>query len=306
MAVAFRDYYEVLGVPQDADTEDIRRTYRKLARENHPDINKAPEAEDRFKEISEAYEVLRDEERRRQYDRVRRQRRNAQDMPGANGFGAGSGDGFRDVAVEFGDGNFSDFFESMFGARRSPFGDAAFEDFAARGGDHEAVLELSLEEAAAGGRRKISLGDGRNYEVEVPPGVRDGQRIRLAGQGGAGLGRGPAGDLFLRVRLKPHPWFEVDGRDIRTTLPVTPWEAALGAEVEVRTLTGTARVKVPKGSSSGRSLRLRGQGLPGPRGEQGDLYAEIRIHVPRRLSSRERELFEQLAEVSTFNPRGRP
>jgi curved DNA-binding protein len=305
MAVAFRDYYEVLGVPRDADTEDIRRAYRKLARENHPDINKDPEAEDRFKEISEAYEVLRDEERRRQYDRVGRHRRNGQDMSGADGFGGAPGNGFRDVNVEFGDSNFSDFFESMFGARRSPFGDAAFEDFAARGGDHEAVLELSLEEAAAGGRRKISLGDRRDYEVEVPPGVRDGQRIRLAGQGGAGLGRGPTGDLFLRVRLKPHPWFEVDGRDIRTTLPVTPWEAALGAEVEVPTLTGTARVKVPKGSSSGRRLRLRGQGLPGPRDEQGDLYAEIRIHVPRRLSSRERELFEQLAEVSTFNPRER-
>ena len=305
MPVAFRDYYEVLGVPRDADREDIRRAYRKLARENHPDINKDPAAEDRFKEISEAYEVLRDEERRRQYDRVRRQRRNGQDMSGAHGFGGAPGNGFRDVNVEFGDSNFSDFFESMFGARRSPFGDSAFEDFAARGGDHEAVLELSLEEAAAGGRRKISLGDRRNYEVEVPPGVRDGQRIRLAGQGGAGLGHGSAGDLFLRVRLKPHPWFEVDGRDIRTTLPVTPWEAALGAEVEVRTLTGTARVKVPKGSSSGRSLRLRGQGLPGPRDEQGDLYAEIRIHVPRRLSSRERELFEQLAEVSSFNPRER-
>ena len=305
MAVAFRDYYEALGVPRDADTEDIRRAYRKLARENHPDINKDPEAEDRFKEIAEAHEVLRDEERRRQYDRVRRHRRNGQDMSGADGFGGTPGNGFRDVNVGFGDSNFSDFFESMFGARRSPFGAAAFEDFAARGGDHEAVLELSLEEAAAGGRRKISLGDGRDYEVEVPPGVRDGQRIRLAGQGGAGLGRGPAGDLFLRVRLRPHPLFEVDGRDIRTTLPVTPWEAALGAEVEVPTLTGTARVKVPKGSSSGRSLRLRGQGLPGPRDGRGDLYAEIRIHVPRRLSSRERELFEQLAEVSTCNPRKR-
>ena len=301
-----KDFYAVLGVSPSATADEIKKQYRRMAKQYHPDANQNdPKAADRFKEISEAYEVLRDEERRRQYDRVRRQRRNAQDMSGANGFGAASGDGFRDVAVEFGDGNFSDFFESMFGARRSPFGDAAFEDFTARGGDHEAVLELSLEEAAAGGRRKISLGDGRNYEVEVPPGVRDGQRIRLAGQGGAGLGRGPAGDLFLRVRLRPHPSFEVDGRDIRTTLPVTPWEAALGAEVEVPTLTGTARVKVPKGSSSGRSLRLRGQGLPGPRDGRGDLYAEIRIHVPRRLSSRERELFEQLAEVSTFNPRER-
>ena len=206
MAVAFRDYYEVLGVPRDADTEDIRRAYRKLARENHPDINKDPEAEDRFKEISEAYEVLRDEERRRQYDTAEApQPERSGHVRGRRASAVRPGNGFRDVNVEFGDSDFSDFFESMFGARRSPFGDAAFEDFAARGGDHEAVLELSLEEAAAGGRRKISLGDGRDYEVEVPPGVRDGQRIRLAGQGGAGLGRGPAGDLFLRVRLKPHP-----------------------------------------------------------------------------------------------------
>src|SRR3954454_630302 len=147
MAVAFRDYYEVLGVPADADTEDIRRAYRRLARENHPDLNKDPAAEDRFKEISESYEVLRDEERRRQYDRLRRGARNGQDLSGAEGFGGGAGRGFRDVSFEFGDSGFSDFFESMFGARRSSFDDSPFEDFAARGGDHEAVLELPLEAA---------------------------------------------------------------------------------------------------------------------------------------------------------------
>ncbi len=172
-----------------------------------------------------------------------------------------------------------------------------------RGGDHEAVLELTLEEAAAGGKRRISLGDGRDFEVEIPRGVRDGQRIRLAGQGSAGIGGGPAGDLFLRVRLKPHPRFRVEGRDLYVDLPVSPWEAALGAEVPVPTLQGSARVKVPAGSSTGRRLRLRGQGLPGPNGSGGDLYAVLAVHVPKRLSKRERELFEQLAETSKFDPR---
>jgi curved DNA-binding protein len=284
MAVAFRDYYEVLGVPRDADTEDIRRAYRKLARENHPDINKDPEAEDRFKEISEAYEVLRDEERRRQYDRVRRHRRNGQDMSGADGFGGAPGNGFRDVDVEFGDSNFSDFFESMFGARRSPFGDAAFEDFAARGGDHEAVLELSLEEAAQGGRRTLSL-DGDEFTIDIPPGVRDGHLLRVRD------------DLVLRIRLRPHPRFRVRGDDVYTDVKLAPWEAALGTTVELQTLRGTAKLKVPPGSSSGRRLRLRGEGLG------GHLYAEVQIMVPKKLSKKERDLFEQLAKTSKFDPR---
>jgi curved DNA-binding protein len=175
-----------------------------------------------------------------------------------------------------------------------------------RGGDREAVLELSLEEAARGGPRRISLSDGSDFEVQIPHGVRDGQRIRLPGQGGAGSGGGPSGDLYLRVRLRPHPVFEVEGRDLYVDLPVTPWEAALGAEVPVPTLEGTARVKVPPGSSSGRRLRLRGQGLPdGAGGPAGDLYAIVEIHVPKKLTSRERELFEQLASVSKFDPRRR-
>jgi curved DNA-binding protein len=168
------------------------------------------------------------------------------------------------------------------------------------------VLELSLEEAARGGRRRISLNDGTDFEVEIPRGVRDGQRIRLPGQGGAGAGGGPAGDLYLRVRLRPHPVFRVEGRDLYVDLPVSPWEAALGAEVPVPTLEGSARVKVPPGSSSGRRLRLRGQGLPDSAGgPAGDLYAVVEIHVPKKLTRRERELFEQLASVSKFDPRKR-
>jgi curved DNA-binding protein len=198
------------------------------------------------------------------------------------------------VQFDFGEGGFGDLFEGMFGGRRGGAG------FSARGGDHEATLELSLEEAVRGGRRKITFADGRDYEVNVPAGVRDGQIIRLAGEGGEGVGGGPSGDLLLRVRIRPHPRFRVDGRDLHTDLPVTPSEAALGAEVPVRMLDGsTTRLKVPAGSSSGRKLRLRGQGMPG-----GDLYATLMIHVPKNMTKEERELYERLAEVSDFDPRG--
>jgi curved DNA-binding protein len=291
MAVGFRDYYETLGVPRDASQDEIRAAYRRLARQNHPDVNKSPEAEDRFKEVSEAYEVLRDPEKRAEYDRFGTNRRPGQDVSGASGF--------EDVRMDFGESGFSDFFEGLFGTRRGRRGGGGgFEGFSMRGTDHEAVLEISLQEAARGGRRRISLPDGRDLEVEIPPGVRDGQLIRLGGEGGEGMGGGPPGDLLMRVRVRPDRRFRVDGADVTTDLPVTPWEAALGARVEVATLDGTARVTVPPGSPSGRKLRLRGQGLGG-----GDLYAVIQIHVPKRLTSEERELFEELAEVSNFNPR---
>jgi curved DNA-binding protein len=310
MAVGYQDYYEALGVPRDAGEDEIRRAYRRLAREYHPDVNKDPGAEDRFKEISEAYEVLRDPEKRERYDRLGANWRSGQDVSGAAGFDDFGGQGgFGDVRVEFGDGgDFSDFFESFFGSRGAGrrgggFGGfEGFEGFSTRGGDQEAELELTLEEAAAGGRRKISLADGREYEVNIPRGVRNGQRIRLAGEGGRGSGTGPSGDLFLRVRVRPHPRFRVEGRDLYADLPVTPWEAALGATVPMRTLTGTTRVRVPAGSSCGRKLRLRGEGMPGARDEAGDLYATVKIEVPKRLTTEERELFERLADVSAFAP----
>jgi curved DNA-binding protein len=308
MAVAFQDYYELLGVPRDASDEEIRRAYRKLARQYHPDVNKDPGAEDRFKEVSEAYEVLRDPEKRRRYDQLGANWRSGQDVSGAAGFeeGFGGGNGFDDVRVDFGSGDFSDFFESMFGggARGGRAGRRGFGGMSFRGGDQEAVLELTLEEAARGGRRRISLGDGRDLEVDIPRGVRDGQQLRLAGEGEPGVGGGPRGDLFLRIRLRPDPRFRVEGRDLYTDLRITPWEAALGAEVPVPTLEGSGRVKVPPGSSCGRRLRLRGQGLPGSgTAADGDLYAVVQIQVPKRLSRKERSLFEQLAAESKFNPR---
>jgi curved DNA-binding protein len=325
--VAFRDYYDALGVSRDASNEDIRRAYRKLARENHPDVNKSEGAEDRFKEISEAYEVLRDPEKREAYDRFGSNWKAGQDVSGGGGdpfqgfrgggapgggfggFGGGADGGFGDVHVDFGgDGDYSDFFEQLFGrtGRRrrggGGGGGGGFEGFSPRGSDQEAVLELSLEEAASGGKRRIQLEDGRSFEVNVPRGVRDGQRIRLAGAGGDSA-RGTSGDLFLRVRIRPHPRFRVEGRDLYTDLPVTVSEAALGARVEVQTLTGRAKVRVPAGSSCGRRLRLKGEGLPAGDGKPGDLYATVQIRVPKNLTDDERELFERLAAVSTFDPR---
>jgi curved DNA-binding protein len=300
MPVAFRDYYETLGVSRDASEEEIRRAYRKLAREHHPDVNKDPGAEDRFKEVAEAYEVLRDPDKRARYDRLGANWKAGQDVSGAPGFG--------DVRVEFGegfgDGAFSDFFESLFAQRAG--GRARRmrpEDFSRRGSDHEAELELTLREAAQGGPRKVTFADGRSYQVTVPAGVRDGQRIRLAGEGGSGIGGGPSGDLFLRVRLRPDPRFRLEGRDLHVEVPIAPWEAALGATIEVPTLDGSAKVKVPPGTSTGRRLRLRGQGWPGPRGGHGDLYAHVKIVVPEHLDKTERKLFEELAKKSHFHPR---
>ncbi|WP_027006191.1 DnaJ C-terminal domain-containing protein [Conexibacter woesei] len=312
MAVGYRDYYEVLGVPRGASADEIRSAYRRLARENHPDVSKDQDASARFSEISEAYEVLRDPEKRAQYDRLGRDWRAGQDVSGTDGFRGRDGG---DVRFDFGtggDADFSDFFESLFGGgratsrggRRRQRPGSGGDGFALRGGDHEATIELTLEEAARGGRRRFTLDDGRDYEVTIPPGVRDGQRIRLAGEGAPGVGGGPSGDLFLRVRLRPHPRFRVDGRDLEVDLPVAPWEAALGARVPVPTLDGDATVKVPGGSSSGRRLRLAGQGMPGPGGERGDLYAIVKIVVQRRLRRDEKRAYQQLAEASErFDPR---
>ncbi|MFF5549801.1 DnaJ C-terminal domain-containing protein [Streptomyces olivaceoviridis] len=307
-----RDFYEVLGVPRDADKDEIQRAYRKLARKYHPDVNKDPAAEERFKEINEAFSVLSDPDQRARYDRFGEDfRKVPEDWEERVGAGAGAGGGFRwstggGPRVRYATSGFGaegvdveDLFGSLFGGAgrvRVP------------GADQEAELPLTVEEAYRGGRRTVTLagpvGQPRQYEVDVPPGATDGQRIRLAGEGGRGNGDAPAGDLYLRVRIQPHPRFRLDGRDVYVELPVTPWEAALGATVPVPTPSGaTAKVSVPAGSSSGRRLRLRGEGMPNPRGTNGNLYAELRIMVPPRLGDRERALFEELAAVSSYDPR---
>ncbi|MEU6912847.1 J domain-containing protein [Streptomyces olindensis] len=313
-----RDFYEALGVSRTASQDEIQQAYRKLARKYHPDVNKDPGAEERFKDLNEAYSVLSDPKTRARYDRFGEDfRKVPEDWEERVGAGAGPGGGFRarrtagaggphvrytgfgdDFAAEGVD--IEDLLGSLFGAGGAPGG--------VPGADQEAELPLTIEEAYRGGRRTVTLagptGQPRRYEVDVPPGVTDGQRIRLAGEGGRGSGDAAAGDLYLRVRIQPHPRFRLDGRDVHVQVPITPWEAALGATVPVPTPGGgTAKVTVPAGSSSGRRLRLRGEGMPNPRGANGDLYAELRVMVPPALGDRERELFEELAATSAYDPR---
>ncbi|MCW2883983.1 MAG: curved DNA-binding protein [Streptosporangiaceae bacterium] len=319
--MAPRDFYQALGVPRTASQDEIQRAYRKLARTYHPDVNKDPEAEERFKEISEAYDVLSDPETRRRYDAFGAEFRQvppdvspedwARARAGAGRARAGAGRAGAGRAWSTGGGwdgaegiDMEDLFGDLFGGRARGRGGRARGPIP--GADQEAEIEVTVEEAYRGGRRSLTingLGGPRTLEVTIPPGVTDGQRIRLAGQGGHGTDGAPPGDLYLVVRLAPHPRYRVSGRDITVDLPLAPWEAALGTTVPVDTPGGEAKVTVPAGSSSGRRLRLRGRGLPNPRGEPGDLYAEIRIMVPTQLSSEERRLFEELAAVSDFNPR---
>ena len=316
----FKDYYSVLGVAKNASQEEIQRAYRKLARKYHPDINKTSGAEDTFKDIGEAYEVLKDPEKRAKYDRYGAAWKAAQQGGGA------PPPGYEDIWFDLGGtddfmfsggSGFSSFFEQLFGAaagrgtaqgRRGARRHTAGAQWSMPGTDQEARLALTLEEAAHGGEREISLsspttGQSKTYMVRIPQGIRPGQRIRLAGQGEKGIGGGPPGDLYLMVEILPHPIFRLEDRDLYTTVPVTPWEAALGAEVTLATLDGAVNVKIPPGSSSGRTIRLKGKGFPDPRGSAGDLYAEISIRVPETLSGEERRLFEQLAKVSRFTPR---
>jgi curved DNA-binding protein len=318
--MASQDFYQVLGVPRNADQDDIQRAYRKLARTYHPDVNSDPAAEDRFKEVSEAYDVLSDPEIRRRYDAFgadfrqvpedvdpdewRRSRARAGAGAGAGqargGFGGG---GFGDGGFSFGGGDvdLDDFLGGIFGGRTGRrWGPIP-------GADQEAELELTVEEAYRGTHRTVTLagddGTRRSLEVTVPAGVTDGQRIRLAGQGGRGSDGARNGDLYLIVRIAPHPRYRLDGRDLYVELRIAPWEAALGTSVPVDTPGGEVKVKVPAGTSSGRRIRLRGRGLPSPKGKAGDLFAEVRIMVPPHLSRAERRLFEQLAAESDFDPR---
>jgi curved DNA-binding protein len=318
VATTTGDYYQVLGVDRSASQQDIQRAYRRLARRFHPDINSQPGAEERFKQIGEAYEVLSDEKKRARYDRLGPAWRQVPEdyggpVPGAGPFtGAGGGrrvyvntggGGFDDAG--FGGVGFDDLLGGLFGGRTGGFGRGT--RVPAPGADTEAEIELPVEDAYTGGRRRITLQTATgplSFEVNIPAGVSDGQRIRLAGQGAAGAGGGPRGDLYLVVRLAPHPRYRVDGRDITVDLPVAPWEAALGAGVPVDTPGGPVHVQVPAGSSSGRRLRLRGRGMPDPRGQAGDLYAEVRIVVPAQPGEAERKLWQQLAAASRFDPRG--
>ncbi len=319
----FKDYYEFMGVQRGATQDEIKRAYRKLARKYHPDVSKEPQAEERFKELQEAYEVLKDPEKRAAYDQLGSNFRQGQEFRPPPDWGKGF-EFSRGRAGPRGGGpaqgmDFSDFFSELFGAR-SPFGDtrgpgagrAGAHSFSAPGQDHVARVEIDLEDAYRGGARTIDLRtpeispDGhvivkpRKLRVAIPAGVVEGQQIRLAGQGSPGTGGGPAGDLYLEVNLRPHPHFVVDGRDVTVQLPVAPWEAALGETVAVPTLGGSVDMKLPVGARAGQRLRLRGRGLPGP--TAGDQYVVLRIVLPPD-SPQAREFFKRMKSELAFDPR---
>ncbi|MDD2850519.1 MAG: J domain-containing protein [Desulfuromonadaceae bacterium] len=306
----YQDYYKTLGVEKKASQEDIQRAYRKLARKFHPDINKESSAEEKFKQINEAYKVLGDSEKRVKYDQ----------------FGSGWDGQFTNQGHHGGDnvsyhfsnadmGQFSDFFQNLFGG-------GGWSESETRGGgvrrrrgrDHETAINITLTDAYHGTKKSIELeqtvqgSDGRptrtrrSYEVTIPQGVTDGSLIRLAGQGENGSG-GDAGDLFLRVNILRDSRFTLNGHDLSTTVDITPWEAALGAKVLVPTVDARISLTVPAGTQSGQSLRVRGKGMPISRGQFGDLIVTTRIVVPSNLTKRERELFEELTVESRFNPR---
>ncbi len=305
----FKDYYQILGVSRDAGQDDIKRAYRKLARKYHPDVSKEPDAEERFKEVGEAYEVLKDPEKRSAYDSIGKQWQAGQDFQPPPDWDQGfafSGGGFTDAEA----GHFSDFFETLFG-RATHVHD--YTHLRAKGGDQHAKLKVSLEDAYRGTVRALTLSTpeldaqgqltrrSRTLNVKIPQGVIAGQRIRLAGQGAPGSGGGPRGDLYLEVEFEPHPLFRAEQRDIYLELPVTPWEAALGQTVTIPTLDGKVELKIPPGSQSGTKLRLRGKGLPG--NPPGDQYVVLRMVTPRADTPEAKALYVQMAEQIPMNPR---
>lgn len=349
MPVKYKDYYEILGVPRSASAAEIKKAFRKLAREHHPDVAKnKKQAEERFKEVNEAYEVLSDPAKRKRYDDLGP---NWNPPPGWGGFGQRGGFQERtprgeEFEFQFGGTGFSDFFEQLFGrAARSRGGFGQFgqrsgsdggfgqDDLGSeRGRDIEGDIMVTLEEAMRSSVRSVSVRHGApcrhcagtgqrgnrlcntcggtgqmsrtdTYQVKIPAGVTEGQRLRVAGRGEAGIGGGAAGDLFLRVRFAKHPDFEVEGHNLVYEASVAPWEAVLGASLNVPTLNGSVNIKLPSGTHGGQKLRLRGRGLPDRDGNNGDLIVVTRIEVPDKVSEAERHLWEQLARESRFNPR---
>jgi curved DNA-binding protein len=297
----YKDYYKTLGVERGASDDDIKKAYRKLARKYHPDVSKELNAKEKFQEVAEAYETLRDKEKRAAYDSLGSYRPGQDFRPPPDWFdrfGSGQTEDLHDVDL-------SDLFEQMgiFGrarGRRGGFG----RNMPIPGEDYELPVRISVEEAASGTERQLALND-TTITARIPKGASDGQRLRLRGKGGTGTNGGPAGDLYLLIVLEPHPLYKVRGHDLEIEVPLAPWEAALGAQVEIPTLDGRVTMKVPPGSNGGQKLRLGGKGLPKPDGGAGDLYAALDIVVPSTLSDAERKLFEDLRSVSKFNPRRR-
>ena len=296
----YKDYYKILGVERTASDEEVKKSYRKLARKYHPDVSKEPNAKERFQEVSEAYETLRDKEKRAAYDSLGSYRPGQDFRPPPDWFdrfGSGQSEDLRDVDL-------SDLFEQMGvfgrGQGRRGFG----RNVPIRGEDYELPVRITLEETFRGTERQIAA-NAHTMTARIPKGAADGQRLRLRGKGGPGMNGGPAGDLYLQIVLEPHPLYKVRGHDLEIDVPLAPWEAALGAQVEIPTLDGGVTMKVPAGSTGGQKLRLGGKGLPRPGGGSGDLYAVLEIVLPGTLSDAEKKLYEELRERSKFNPRTR-
>ena len=306
----FKDYYASLGLERNASSEDIKKAYRKLAHKYHPDVSKEPGAEAHFKDIAEAYQTLKDPEKRAAYDRLGQHAAGEEFRPPPD-WGAqytGREQSFEDIDL-------ADLFAGLAAARRGQGGAGARGSF--RGEDYELRVSIRLAQAYHGAILDLNLRMPdydehgrlihvpRSFKVRVPKGATDGQRLRLPGKGGKGFNGGPDGDLYLTVELQPHPLYRVSGHDLYLDLPVAPWEAALGASVEVPTPGGNVQMKIPPGTPAGQALRLAGRGLPRPKEGSGDLYAVVRIVLPETLTDAERASFRELAAVSTFAPRAK-
>ncbi|MCC7549104.1 MAG: DnaJ domain-containing protein [Burkholderiales bacterium] len=313
----YKDYYQTLGVERDASEDAIKKAYRKLARKYHPDVSKEKNAEEKFKEVGEAYEVLQDPEKRAAYDQMGAYQP-GQDFRPPPGWGErfGASDGFG-AQGGFEDLNDLDLFDILAGlGGRGAFRGSRAQAGATPGRDAEVAVTVGVEDLLHGAEIEIPLNftqiqpDGRlqrvtrTTKVRIPKGASDGQRLRVPGKGAPGQG-GPAGDLYIDIRLRPHELFKVTGHDLYLEVPVAPWEAALGASVDIPTLTGKVALKVPPGSRAGQKLRVRGRGLPRPKSEErGDLYAVLQVVTPSSMSEQEKDLYRELARVSSFNPRG--
>lgn len=288
----YKDYYQILGVSRDVSKEDLKKAYRKLARKYHPDVSKEPNAEAKFKEVGEAYEALKDPEKRAQYDQFGSNYKNGQSFTPPPGWGGGGMGG---------NGNFSSFFESMFGGGMG----GGRDHFYAAGEDVNAKITVSLEDAFNGAQKTIRRPSGSaesgTLNVKIPAGITSGKKIRLSGQGKAGMGGSKSGDLYLEIAIAPHAYYRLEDKNIFLDLPIAPWEAALGAKVTVPTLAGKINLTIPAGAKSGQKMRLKGRGLPAK--EAGDQFVVLQIMTPPADSDKAKQLYQQMAEELAFNPR---